>query len=57
MHPYIAQKFEKTVATYSEKFLEEIFLDLAEADFSLKVGRAGEEILEQIVIKMCHRSS
>ena len=57
MHPYIAQKFEKTVATYPEKFLEDIFLELADADFYLKTGRAGDEILEQIVIKLCRRSS
>ncbi len=55
MHPFIAQKFEKTVATYSTPLLEEIFLELADADFYLKSGRAGNEILEQIVIKLATR--
>ncbi len=57
MHPYIAQKFEKTVASYPEKVLENIYLELADADFNLKTGRAGEETLERIVIKLCLRSS
>ena len=55
MHPFIAQKFEKTAATYSTDLLEEIFLELADADFYLKTGRAGNEFLERIVIKFARR--
>lgn len=55
MHPFIAQKFEKIVPTFQTKLLEEIFLELADADFNFKVGRAGIETLERIVIKLCRR--
>ena len=56
MHPFIAKKFEKTAATYNSKFLEEIFTELADADFNFKIGRAGVETLERIVIKLCQRN-
>lgn len=56
MHPYIMQKFEKTSTTYSAKLLEEIFPEIADADFKMKTGRAGIEILERIVIKLCRRT-
>ncbi|MBO4401860.1 MAG: DNA polymerase III subunit delta [Selenomonadaceae bacterium] len=55
MHPFVAQKFEKTAATYSAKLLEEIFMELADADFKIKSGRADAEILERIVIKLARR--
>lgn len=55
MHPFIAQKFEKIVPTYPAKLLEETFLELADADFNFKIGRAGVETLERIVIKLCRR--
>lgn len=55
MNPYIAQKFAVTAKTYNEKLLEEIFVELADADFKLKTGRAGVEILERILIKAGNR--
>lgn len=55
MNPYVAQKLGETAKTYREKILEEVFVDLAEADFKLKTGRADIEILERILIKLCRR--
>ena len=55
MNPYIAQKVGETSKSYSEKLLEEVFVELAEADFKLKTGRAGVEILERILLKLCKR--
>ena len=55
MNPYIAQKLGETAKTYREKILEEVFVELAEADFKLKMGRANVEILERILIKLCRR--
>ena len=55
MNPYIAQKLGDTAKGYSEKILEEVFIELAEADFELKTGRAGVETLERIIIKLCRR--
>ena len=53
--PYIAQKIGTASASYSSKLLEEIFLELADVDFNFKVGRAGAESLEKIVVKLCRR--
>ena len=55
MNPYIAQKVGETARSYSEKILEEVFVELATADFELKTGRAGVEVLERILIKLCKR--
>ncbi|MBR1646096.1 MAG: DNA polymerase III subunit delta [Selenomonadaceae bacterium] len=55
MNPYIAQKLGANAETYPSKLLQEIFLELADADFLLKTGRAGAEVLERIVIKLCQR--
>ncbi|MBO4780331.1 MAG: DNA polymerase III subunit delta [Selenomonadaceae bacterium] len=55
MNPYIAQKFGDVARDYSEKLLEEVFVELAEADFKLKTGRADAEALERIVVKLSNR--
>ena len=55
MNPYVAQKLGETAKTYSEKILEEVFVELADADFKLKMGRADVEILERILFKLCKR--
>ncbi|MBR5913197.1 MAG: DNA polymerase III subunit delta [Selenomonadaceae bacterium] len=53
--PFIAQKIGSAAASYSSKLLEESFLELADVDFNFKIGRAGAEALEKIVIKLCRR--
>ena len=55
MNPYIAQKVGETSKSYSEKVLEEVFIELAEADYKLKMGQAGVEVLERILLKLCKR--
>ncbi|MCR5833607.1 MAG: DNA polymerase III subunit delta [Selenomonadaceae bacterium] len=55
MNPYIAKKVGDTAKTYSEKLLENVFVELADADFKSKTGRAGVEALEQIIFKICKR--
>lgn len=55
MNPYIAQKLGETAKSYREPLLEEVFIELAEADFKLKTGRADVEVLERILFKLCKR--
>ena len=55
MNPYIAQKVGETAKSYRDELLEEVFIELADADFKLKTGRAGIEILERILLKLCKR--
>ncbi len=57
MNPYIAQKLGATAEGYDTKLLEEIFLELADADYKLKFGLAGAEVLEKIVVKLCNRKT
>lgn len=55
MNPYIAQKLGETANSYPPKLLEEVFVELADADYKLKTGGAGVEVLERIIIKLCNR--
>ena len=55
MNPYIAQKVGAQAETYPTKLLEEAFTDLADADYKLKTGRGGVELLERIIVKLCRR--
>jgi DNA polymerase-3 subunit delta len=55
MNPYIAQKVGDTSKSYRESLLTESIIELADADFQLKTGRAGVESLERIIIKLCRR--
>lgn len=55
MNPYIAQKLGETAKGYPTKLLEEVFVELADADYKLKTGRAGVEVLERVIIKLCRR--
>ena len=55
MNPYIAQKLGETAKGYRTELLEDAFVELAEADFKLKTGRAGVEVLERIIVKLCRR--
>ena len=55
MKNFIAKKTVEASQNYREKFLEEILIELAEADFKLKTGRANVEILERIIVKLCKR--
>ena len=53
--PYIAQKIATAAASYKSELLEKIFLELADVDFIFKIGCAGVEAVEKIVIKLCRR--
>ena len=55
MNPYIAQKVGDIAKSYRPELLEEIFIELAEADYNLKTGQSGIETLERIIFKLCKR--
>lgn len=52
---YIAQRIAAASKSYSPRILEETFLELADIDFNFKIGRAGAEALEKIIVKLCRR--
>ena len=55
LHPFIAEKLVGHAKAFSETTLERAVLALADADYLLKTGQAGDELLEDIVIRLCRK--
>ena len=55
LHPFIAEKLGGHAKAFSETTLERAVLSLADADYLLKTGQAGDELLEDIVIRLCRK--
>lgn len=53
LHPFIAEKLGRSAARFSDAQLRQSFLDIADADYAMKTGRGGNELLEHIVIELC----
>ena len=53
MNPYIVQNQLKFAPAFTEDKLVEALLNLADADYKMKTGGGGNELLESIVIKLC----
>ena len=52
MHPFIAQKTGEASKKFSQTALEDALIDLADADFGLKTGTGGTELIERAVMKL-----
>lgn len=55
MHPFIAEKLGGHARSFNEKTLRDAVLALADADYLLKTGRAGDELLEDALIRLCRK--
>lgn len=55
INPFIAEKIGRAAATFDEKKLKAIFLELSDEDYLFKIGKSGTERLEHIVIELCRR--
>ena len=55
LHPFIAEKLGNHARGFSEATLSDAVLALADADYLLKTGQAGDELLEDIVIRLCRK--
>ena len=55
LHPFIAEKLGGHARGFSEATLERAVLALADADYLLKTGQAGDELLEDVVIRLCKK--
>ena len=55
LHPFIAEKLGGHAKAFSEATLEHAILALADADYLLKTGQAGDELLEDVVIRLCRK--
>lgn len=52
IHPFIAQKTGEASKKFKAKALEDALIDLADADFGLKTGKGGTELIERAVMKL-----
>ena len=55
LNPFIAEKLGQAAQGFDETTLRAAFLELADADYLLKTGQAGPELLEHAVISLCGR--
>lgn len=53
LHPFIAEKLGRAAMQFPEAVLKRNMLELIDADYYLKTGQVGEEILEHVVIDLC----
>ena len=53
LHPFIAEKLGRAAMQFPEAVLKRNMLELIDADYYLKTGQAGEEVLEHVVIDLC----
>lgn len=53
LNPFIAEKLGQAAQGFDETTLRKAFLELADADYLLKTGQAGPELLEHAVITLC----
>jgi len=57
LNPFIAEKLGRAAMKFPSVVLKRNMLELVDADYYLKTGRAGEEILEHVVIDLCQGAS
>ena len=55
LHPFIAEKLGGHARGFSEATLSGAVLALADADYLLKTGQAGDELIEDVVIRLCKK--
>ena len=57
LNPFIAEKLGRAAQRFPEPVLKRSMLELIDADYWLKTGQAGNEILEHTVIDLCRGAS
>lgn len=55
LNPFIAERLGQAAMHFSEKTLKQAMLELIDADYLLKTGQAGDEVLEHAVILLCQK--
>lgn len=53
LNPFIAERLGRAAMQFPETVLKKAMLQLMDADYYLKTGQAGEEVLEEAVIGLC----
>lgn len=55
LNPFIAERLGQAALHFSEATLKKAMLELIDADYWLKTGQAGDEVLEHAVILLCQK--
>lgn len=53
LNPFIAERLGRAAMKFPDTVLKRCMLELIDADYLLKTGQAGEELLEHVVIDLC----
>ena len=53
LNPFIAEKLARAAQGFSDEQLTRALLELADADYLMKTGKGGSELLEHIIIGLC----
>jgi DNA polymerase-3 subunit delta len=53
LHSFIAEKLGRSTMQFPEAVLKRNMLELIDADYYLKTGQAGEEVLEHVIVDLC----
>ena len=53
LHPFIGEKLGNHAKAFSEKTFANVLLALADADYLLKTGQAGDELIEDALLRLC----
>ena len=56
LNPFIAERLGRFANNFTETTLKQVMLELIDADYWLKTGQAGDEVLEHAVITLCHKN-
>lgn len=54
-NPYMAERVGRAAAGYDYRLLQRVYISLSEADYCLKTGQRGADMLEQAVIALVKR--
>lgn len=53
LNPFIAEKLGQAARRFSDAQLKDAYLSIVDADYLMKTGQGGNELLEHIIIGLC----
>lgn len=53
LHPFVAKKIADAAQSFSDEQLKQALIRISDADYAMKTGTGGNEMLEGIVISLC----
>ena len=53
LHPFVAKKIADAAQSFNDEQLKQALIHISDADYAMKTGNGGDEMLEGIVINLC----